>query len=287
MKLCFFVSDLHGKLHRYQILFQQIEEKQPLAVFMGGDLLPKRGYVFQKREITTTTFLENYFFTELRKLKVSMGAAYPRFLVILGNDDPRSSEIFLQEAEKEGLLEYINEKWTKLEGFEICGYSYVPPTPFLFKDWEKYDVSRFVDVGCVSPLEGFRSVPKSADAIKYETIKKDLVELTKAKDMDKTIMLFHSPPYKTKLDRAALDGQMVDHAPLDVHVGSIAIKEFILEKQPRLTLHGHVHESAGITGSWQQKMGKTLAFSAAHDKEELALVVFDLKKMEKAERLLI
>lgn len=287
MSLCFFVSDLHGKLERYQKLFQQIKKRQPLAVFMGGDLLPKRGYVFQKREITTTTFLEKYFLAELLKLKQSLGTAYPRFLVILGNDDPRSSELILQQAEAEGLLEYINEKWTNLDGYKTCGYSYVPPTPFLFKDWEKYDVSRFVDVGCVSPLHGFRSVPKSADAIKYETIKKDLNELTKAKDMNKTIMLFHSPPYKTKLDRAALDGQMVDHAPLDVHVGSIAIKEFIREKQPWLTLHGHVHESAGITGSWQQQLGNTLAISAAHDEEELALVVFDLRKIDKAERLLI
>ncbi|MDY6916162.1 MAG: metallophosphoesterase [Candidatus Cloacimonadota bacterium] len=287
MSFCFFVSDLHGKLARYQKLFQQIEEKQPLAVFMGGDLLPKRSYVFQKREITTTTFLENYFFSELRKLKDKLGVSYPRFLVILGNDDPRSSEIFLQQAEKEGLLEYINEKWTKLKSFEVCGYSYVPPTPFLFKDWEKYDVSCFVDVGCVSPLEGFRSVPKKIKEIKYETIKKDLEHLAKAHNMEKSIMLFHAPPYKTQLDRAALDGQMVDYAPLDVHVGSIAIKDFILEKQPRLTLHGHVHESAGITGSWKQMLGNTLAFSAAHDEPELALVIFDLTKIAEAERLLI
>jgi Icc-related predicted phosphoesterase len=278
---------LHGKLERYQKLFQQIKKRQPFAVFMGGDLLPKRGYVFQKREITTTNFLEKYFLAELQKLKENLGTAYPRFLVILGNDDPRSSEIILQQAEAEGLLEYINEKWTNLDGYEICGYSYVPPTPFLFKDWEKYDVSRFVDVGCVSPLQGFRSVPKQIEQIKYGTIKKDLQKLTKMHSMDKTILLFHAPPYQTKLDRAALDGQMVDYAPLDVHVGSIAIQEFIWEKQPRLTLHGHVHESAGITGSWRQQLGNTLAISAAYDGPELALVVFDLEKIETAERLLI
>jgi len=40
-------------------------------------------------------------------------------------------------------------------------------------------------------------------------------------------MVLHSPPYDTGLDRAALDGRSVDHAPLDVHVGSIAIRRFI------------------------------------------------------------
>ena len=50
---------------------------------------------------------------------------------------------------------------------------------------------------------------------------------------------------------------MIDHIPLDVHVGSIAIKRFIEAKQPMLTLHGHVHESTRLTGNWQQHIGNT------------------------------
>ena len=93
--------------------------------------------------------------------------------------------------------------------------------------------------------------------------------------MERVILLVHAPPYQTKLDRAALDGRSVDHAPLDVHVGSIAVRRFIEARQPLLTLHGHVHESARLTGSWRERIGRTHALSAAHDGPELALVRFD------------
>ena len=67
------------------------------------------------------------------------------------------------------------------------------------------------------------------------------------------------PPCDTLLDRAALDEKMIDYVPPDVHVGSIAIQRFIEERQPGLTLHGHVHESARLTGQWQQRFGRTVA----------------------------
>ena len=105
--------------------------------------------------------------------------------------------------------------------------------------------------------------------------------------MDRSIFLFHSPPYDTPLDRAALDGKFVDHAPLDVHVGSIAIRRFIEQRQPRLTMHGHVHESARITGEWITKIGRTVCVSAAHDGPELALVHLDLKNPENSTRELL
>ena len=89
------------------------------------------------------------------------------------------------------------------------------------------------------------------------------------------------------LDRAALDGVAVEHAPLDLHIGSIAIRRFIEARQPRLTLHGHVHESARLTGAWQQRIGRTLCLSAAHDGPELALVRFDLDDPDQATRELL
>ena len=100
-------------------------------------------------------------------------------------------------------------------------------------------------------------------------------------------MLFHSPPYKTKLDRAALDGKMFDHVPLDVHIGSIAVQRMIEKKQPFLTLHGHVHESASITGAWKDKIGNTCMFSAAHNESELALVRFHPENIKNASRELV
>ena len=93
--------------------------------------------------------------------------------------------------------------------------------------------------------------------------------------------------YQTNLDRAALDGKMVDHAPLDVHVGSIAMKRFIEKMQPKITLHGHIHESSCITGQWQDRIGSTYLFSAAYEGPELSIIKFDLETPGQAERLLL
>jgi len=52
-------------------------------------------------------------------------------------------------------------------------------------------------------------------------------------------------------------------------------------------LHGHIHESARLTGFWKDRIGRTHMFSAAHDGPELALVRFSLENPESATRQLI
>jgi Icc-related predicted phosphoesterase len=80
---------------------------------------------------------------------------------------------------------------------------------------------------------------------------------------------------------------MIDHVPLDCYLGSIAVRRFIEVRQPLLTLHGHVHESARLSGSWRDRIGRTYCFSAAHDGPELALVRFDPDNLDAANRELI
>jgi hypothetical protein len=148
-------------------------------------------------------------------------------------------------------------------------------------------VSRFVDPGCVSPEEGKRSDGRDPHEVRWSTIRRELDEMTGDRNLTRSLFLFHTPPYGTNLDRAALDGHMVDHVPLDPHVGSIAVKEFIERRQPAVTLHGHVHESARLTGNWRQQLGTTYTFGGAHDGPELALVRFDPGLPQAAERELV
>jgi Icc-related predicted phosphoesterase len=176
---------------------------------------------------------------------------------------------------------------SEFDGFGVIGYAYTPPSPFLLKDWEKYDVSRYTDPGCISPEEGRRTVSVSSRSIRYGTIRDDLVRLADGHSDEKTIWLFHAPPHKTELDRAALDGRIVDHVPMDVHVGSIAVREMIEKYQPLVTLHGHIHESARLTGNWRGMIGRTHIISAAHDGPELALVRFDPTNLDAASRQLL
>nr|MDA3813551.1 hypothetical protein [Candidatus Cloacimonadota bacterium] len=195
-------------------------------------------------------------------------------------------EVKLIEVRKKEIWNYLNEKKITYCDFDFYGYAYVPPTPFLLKDWEKFDISRYTDVGCVSPLEGSRTVEVNPVDIEYHTIAKDLQKFMPG-DLSKAICLFHAPPYKTYFDRADLEGRKIDHVQVDVHVGSIAIKNFIENKQPRITLHGHIHESSRITGHWQQKIKETYSYSAAWDGKELAVVKFNPEFPEKAERILL
>ncbi|MCX6671558.1 MAG: metallophosphoesterase [Euryarchaeota archaeon] len=277
-----FVSDIHGSIPRFQRLFQIIRKETPDAVFLGGDLLP----LHPMKHTTMEEFIETTIFSEMKKIKRN-GDKKIRFFVIMGNDDPRMYEHLFMKADNAGILDYIHQKTIFYKKMYITGYSFIPPTPFQLKDWERYDVSEYIDVGAISPEQGRRTIDVPLDEIKYSTIAEDLEKLSKQSIANNTIYLFHSPPYQSCLDRADLHGKKVDHAPVDVHVGSIAIQRFIKTIQPLLTLHGHVHESAHITGWWKEKVDRTYSFTAAHYGPELAVVRFDTNHLENATRELI
>lgn len=281
---CLFVSDLHGRIDRYDKLFRAARHDRPDVVLLGGDLFPPFGAV---PDAQRHDFLDEVIGAGARRLHDDLGPRAPAILIILGNDDPLAHEASLIEGDERGLWHYLHERHLERGGHIFVGYAHVPPSPFLQKDWERYDVSQYVDVGCVSPEEGFRTAPMSVRDLRYYTMARQIDDLATGVDQQHAVWLFHAPPYETKLDRAALDGARHEHVPLDVHVGSIAIRRFVRDRQPLLTLHGHVHESARITGSWRDRIGRTHMFSAAHDGPELAIVRFDLDELSAATRELI
>jgi len=284
---CLFASDLHGHAERYRKLFSAVGERTPAAVFLGGDLLPFPLAALDPNYELPEDFVRDYLAVRLGELRARMKDRYPPVFVILGNDDPRAEEEAVLEVEASGLWSYCHGRRLGLDAFDVYGYSYVPPTPFHLKDWERYDVSRYVPPGCVSPEEGRRTVAADEREVRLSTIKDDLEELTRDRPLDAAVFLFHTPPHDTRLDRAANEDKQVDHVPFDLHVGSIAVTRFIAKRQPLVTLHGHIHESARLTGSWRDLLGRTHAFSAAHDGPELALVTFDLDDPKTAIRELL
>jgi len=285
MIFCYFVSDLHGQLDRYQKLFDEIIKAPPSALFIGGDILPHP--LAYAGTTSCDSFIKAFLIPQFIKVRITLKEKYPQIFVILGNDDGRMDEEALLDGQGRGIWQYINNRMMPFAGYDVYGYCLIPPTPFMLKDWERYDISRYVSPGSVSPEEGYRTFEVSDHELKYGTMKGDLQSLTGNKDLSRSIFLFHAPPHETKLDRVASDGKFVDFVPLDTHVGSIAIRQMIEERQPCLTLHGHIHESAAITGSWRDTIGETHCFSAAHDGPELAIVKFDLENLEDAARELL
>ena len=275
---CFFVSDLHGSHRRYQALWAAAAAESPMAIFLGGDLLPG---------INALKFIHETIEPRVLNLQQKLGNDFPKIFLIPGNDDAAADFANFEHGEELGLWRQIHNRQEHISDHSVFGYGNVPPTPFMLKDWERYDVSRFVDPGSLSPEEGHRTVPANADEIRFATIAEDLKRLADKENLADSVWLFHSPPYQTELDRAGLDGQSIDHVPLDVHIGSIAIRRFIEAQQPLITLHGHVHESARLTGHWREQLGRTWMLSAAHDGPELALVRVDLDRPEAASRQLV
>jgi Icc-related predicted phosphoesterase len=284
---CLFVSDLHGRTDRFDKLFDAIRRRRPAAVFIGGDLLPSPLLALTATDQFIDDFIDGYLADRLVLLKRELKDDYPAIFAILGNDDGNSEEPLMHDLDKRGLWRYAHGRCIGFEGYDVYGYSYVPPTPFRLKDWERYDVSRYVPPGCVSPEPGAGRSGMRDNSIRYATIKKDLDELAGTGSMDRAVFLFHTPPHETKLDRAALDGKSVEGVSLDVNVGSIAVRRFIKARQPLLTLHGHVHESTRLTGEWRDRIGHTHMFNGAHDGGELALIEFDLEVLDNARRYLL
>jgi len=78
-----------------------------------------------------------------------------------------------------------------------------------------------------------------------EEIKESLERLGKDVKNKNFVLVVHNPPKNTKTDIVA-SGE---------HVGSQAIREFIMKKQPLLTISAHIHESRAI-----DKLGETRLF---------------------------
>jgi len=79
--------------------------------------------------------------------------------------------------------------------------------------------------------------------------------------MSQLVCDFHPPPFNTTIDLAPKLGKnmqpkMFMGQPQYEHVGSTAVRKVIEEFQPKMGLHGHIHESPGIF-----KLGRTMCFN--------------------------
>jgi len=128
-------------------------------------------------------------------------------------------------------------------GYDVIGLSYANMTPWrCARDLEEEDLKAKLD-----QLKGLVRNPET------------------------TIAVLHVPPYNSALDTCPeLDknlkiitqgGQVVMKA-----AGSTAVKTFIDEVQPMLSLHGHIHESPGHV-----RIGRTLSINAGSEYAEAIL----------------
>ena len=117
MKTCFFATDLHGHCDRYESLIASITHERPIAVFLGGDLLPRSMFSLTPLNLDQPGFLKDYLlpaFTEARQL---LGSHYPVIFLILGNDDPRWQEEEFQAEPAQELWHYAHARNFTVKNF--------------------------------------------------------------------------------------------------------------------------------------------------------------------------
>jgi hypothetical protein len=145
-----------------------------------------------------------------------------------GNDDIWEIDDIIEASP---CVSFAESKVLDIGGFSLASMGWTNPTP-----WNT-----------------FREAPEDVLASKIDAI------VAQIPDMSRAVFNFHAPPYGSGLDEApALDATMrpIHGGAVMKPVGSVAVRAAIEKYEPALSVHGHIHESRGVT-----KLGRTLSMN--------------------------
>jgi Icc-related predicted phosphoesterase len=267
MKLLF-VTDLHGLPGHIQGLARWADTYRPDLLLVGGDALPDAD------PDDPLGSQVRFLLTRMRPLFETVKARQPniRIATILGNHDWLCTYDAMASLEREGLLHIIrSDNPTRIGEYAFLGYWFAPPCPYIVKDFERLDFpgqTYQFDGGVIWDPRHQRPVRVNGGTYLGQTpsMREDLDRLPPIHTPD-WILVAHAPPFQTDLDILTGVG----------HVGSQSIKDFILRRQPLLSLHGHIHESPRLSGRFWQLLGRTIAVNPGQRDDALAAVLIDLE----------
>jgi len=154
---------------------------------------------------------------------------------MLGNDDPPELEPLLESA-----------PWGTHADDRVCDLG---------------DGHALVSLGYANttPWNTQRELPEEELGARLDAL------FARVEDPRRAVLNAHVPPFMSGLDEAPVldEGLRVQTAAGQVKmgaVGSTAVRDAIERHRPMLSLHGHVHESAGF-----RRIGKTLAVNPGSD----------------------
>ena len=277
-----FASDLHGKTYLYQELLSLALFSSSEIMVIGGDLLPSFSPTKRYEDMLPNqrNFIDQFLSPFFKRILET--TTIQQILLIAGNWDLGYPLLF---KETPGIFDLNQSSHQLKNGYELVGYPFVPPSPFRPKDFEKMD-----DREAPWPMQKNPSYIRSSDQIdrltpvdpyRYlrgrETIEEDLDRLPRPLQSKRAIYIMHSPPFGTRLDR--IEGRK--------SAGSRSIKAFIERNQPLLTLHGHIHESPALSGTYMDRIGDTLSINpgqfirTTRKVPTLHAVTFEIERIEK------
>lgn len=288
------LADIHGNKIQYEKIKSIVLKKQISFVFLCGDLLPKTGGTWMPENKMRTiqmqaSFIKEYFLdylTELGKLT----SVY----AIFGNDDFKSNYALMKSTDIPN-VKFLDREVVSLPILDhdlyVAGYPYVGVTPFLHKDWEKWDTAPNDIAHKIYRTDGYSSADNRHFAVDLasapSTIRDDLVQLANLSDPRKTIYIFHEAPYNTSLDMISQDNKYIKNNHL--HIGSKAMREFIENEHPLITMHGHIHETFAESGDyvWQRENGFSITAANDFSSDTLSYVLFSVTDTSWSKRLLV
>lgn len=266
MKLMF-VTDLHGCTWKYRRLYDIARDFQADVVVNSGDMLPKGGDLFQQDRFITNELSQHF------KKFDDAGVVY---LCFLGNDDLRIfDDLFEETCRRFKYIHNIAQRKAIVENTEFIGMNWVVDYPFRLKDRCRMDTKDYTfqnqfGTGVLSTPAGWLEIDDwHRYAKSLPTIADELELLVRPDDMGRSIYIMHMPPSGLGLDVCG-HGQKV---------GSHAIYNFLHQYQPRLSLHGHIHESPDTSKIWKAALGKTVCIQPGQ-LSPLTYVTVDLKSMD-------
>jgi Icc-related predicted phosphoesterase len=272
-----YTSDLHGEIGLYQELLLLATSSLVEIIALGGDLLPSLPPTKRYEDMVPNqkAFVNQFFLPFLKRIVET--TSVKQIFLISGNWDLGYPYLFKESRE---WIVDLNQRIHRLEnGYELLGYPFVPPTPFRPKDYEKMD-----DPDAAWPPQKHPSYIRSSDQAdqlkpvdpyrylrERESILEDLNQLPKSLSPKRTVHIMHSPPFGTRLD--LIQGRK--------SAGSRSIKSFIEKNQPLLTLHGHIHESPGLSRAYVDRIGETFSINPGQFiLKKLHAVTFEMENVE-------
>jgi uncharacterized protein len=284
----FYAGDVHGSRVCWKKFVNAADHYPADALIMGGDLTGKAlvpivrlgdgGYrgrvVGEEREARTAEELDQM------QQAISTNGMYP---LIVDEDEAarleRDSD-WREEAFEKALLDELR-LWVQLADERLAGTdtrAYVIPgndDPWSIDDVLASGTSvvpcdeRIETVGShemVSLGYSNRTPWKTPRELDEEEIYARLSRLVEQLEKpERAILNVHVPPWESSLDTAFEVDEELRYVtkggrPHEVPTGSRAVRQIIEETQPMLSLHGHIHESKGVT-----KIGRTVAINPGSD----------------------
>lgn len=240
-------NDIHQSIPKWKQLVKIVEANHPDVVLIAGDLFPK------------TTFLDHLkFLPSMEKYVKRIREVGSKFVFTLGNDDNVNAIPFLQERQ-EDLWYYLDNSVCEIDGVEFAGMPYVNDYPFGYKQWVRaetqnnlnIDVNQIAIPCILGPDNNILDIDDLKDYLRALPSLEECLNNTASqlKSIKNSIWLIHQPPINTKL--ACIRG--------NIDTGSSSVLNFIIENQPLLTIHGHIHENFIVTQKWFCNINNTVA----------------------------